>query len=75
MISSFELANRITPRTNDLDELTTKLIADDLLPPTDRRQNSLRRKALSWGETVGVAGAYIVLFLGLATARFVTRSH
>ena len=75
LISTLEIANRVTPRTNDLDELTTKLIADDLLPPTDRRQNSLRQKGLSWAETLGVATAYIVLFLGLATARFVTRSH
>jgi ABC-type transport system involved in multi-copper enzyme maturation permease subunit len=68
-------ANRVTPRTKDLDNLTTKLIAQDLLAPAEMRQATVFLKDLNWGEVLSVAGAWIALFLGLATVRFVTRSY
>lgn len=75
LVRTFDVLNVVTPRTKDLGTLTTKLIGQDLLSPTEQRQAGLRLKDLNWAEVLGVAGAYIALFLGLAMARFVTRSY
>ena len=72
---TFRVLNAITPRTKDLDNLTTQLIARDLLSETDRRQAGWKLRELAWGEVLGVASAWIAFFLGLATLRFVTRSY
>lgn len=71
---SLEALNRAAPRINDLDELTTRQIANDLLGDADRR-GVPPRGGLGWAEVAAVSGAWLVLFLGLATLRFVTRSY
>jgi len=75
LVQTFDILNTVTPRTKDLDTLTTKLISQDLLSPAEQRQAGLKLKDLNWGEVLGIAGAYIALFLGLAMLRFVTRSY
>lgn len=75
VIKTFKILNAMTPRTKDLDSLTTRLIGQDLLSPADQRQAGFKLMEISWGEVLGVAAAYILLFLGLATLRFVTRSY
>jgi ABC-type transport system involved in multi-copper enzyme maturation permease subunit len=75
LVQTFDILNAVTPRTKDLDTLTTKLISQDLLSPAEQRQAGLKLRDLNWGEVLGVAGAYIALFLGLAMLRFVTRSY
>lgn len=75
LVKTFDILNAMTPRTKDLDTLTTQLISRDLLSPAEQKQAGLKLKDLNWGEVLGIAGAYIALFLGLATLRFVTRSY
>jgi ABC-type transport system involved in multi-copper enzyme maturation permease subunit len=75
VVTGFKWANRVTPRTTDLDNLITTRIAKDLLPASEIRQATLVYKDLQWGEVLAVAGAWIALFLGLAMLRFVTRSY
>ena len=73
LIGTFKGANRITPRTSDLDTLTSGLIAKGLLSPADEVRRESR--GINWVEVLFVASAWIALFLGLATLRFVTRSY
>lgn len=75
LVQTFDIMNRVTPRTKDLDTLTTSLIARDLLSEAEQRQAGLKLQNLNWAEVLGVAGAYIAVLLGLATLRFVTRSY
>jgi hypothetical protein len=75
VLTTFKYLNAATPRTSDLGTLTTKLIGEELLPVATQRQAGLRMSQVDWGEVVGVAGAWIAFFLGLATLRFVTRSY
>ncbi len=73
LLTSFKWANKLTPRTSDLDTLTSGLIARGLLSPADGVRRESRE--IKWVEVVGVAGGWIVLLMGLATLRFVTRSY
>lgn len=73
LIGGFKWASRLTPRTGDLDTLTSGLIAKGLLSPADEVRRESR--GINWAEVLSVAGAWIALLLGLATARFVTRSY
>jgi ABC-type transport system involved in multi-copper enzyme maturation permease subunit len=75
LVRVFDTINAVTPRTKDLDTLTSNLISRDLLSEGEQRQAGLKLKQMDWGEVLGVAGAYIALFLGLAILRFVTRSN
>jgi ABC-type transport system involved in multi-copper enzyme maturation permease subunit len=75
LVRAFDIINTVTPRTKDLDTLTSSLISRDLLSEGEQRQAGLKLKQMDWGEVLGVAGAYIALFLGLAILRFVTRSN
>jgi ABC-type transport system involved in multi-copper enzyme maturation permease subunit len=68
--------NAVTPRTSDLDTLTKRLISRDLLTPARKRDSLFgASQGLNWGEVLGVSGAYIALFLGLACWRFSTRDY
>lgn len=73
LLLGFKWGNKLTPRTGDLDTLTSAQIARGLLSPADEVRRESRE--LKWGEVIGVAGGWVVLLLGLATLRFVTRSY
>lgn len=75
LVEVFKVLNNLTPRTKDLDTLTSTLVSRDLLSEGEQREQLLKMKSLAWGEVLGVAGAYIAVFLGLALLRFVTRSY
>ncbi|MBL8865980.1 MAG: ABC transporter permease [Planctomycetia bacterium] len=75
LVKVFEVLNAVTPRTKDLDTLTSNLISRELLSEGEQRREGLKLRSIDWGEVLGVAGAYIVAFLGLALLRFVTRSY
>jgi ABC-type transport system involved in multi-copper enzyme maturation permease subunit len=75
LVTTFKYANMVTPRTGDLDDLTTRLVARDLLSQAELRSAGVLQKEPQWAEVLGVAGGWIVLLLGLATLRFVTRSY
>jgi ABC-type transport system involved in multi-copper enzyme maturation permease subunit len=69
-----EVLNRITPRTNDVDTLTSLSIARDTQSPSEIRMAE-NGKVYNWPEVLGVSFFYIAFFLGLALLRFVTRSY
>jgi ABC-type transport system involved in multi-copper enzyme maturation permease subunit len=75
LVQVFEILNAVTPRTKDLDTLTSNLVSRELLSEGEQRREGMKLRSMNWGEVLGVAGAYIALFLGLALLRFVTRSY
>lgn len=75
VVNTFGVLNRITPRTKDLDALTQRLVGQDLLSAAEIRQSGKRLNQVQWGEVMAVSGAYLVMLLGLASLRFVTRSY
>jgi ABC-type transport system involved in multi-copper enzyme maturation permease subunit len=75
LVKVFKILNMVTPRTKDLDTLTSNLITRDLLSEGEQRQEGMKLRSTNWGEVLGVAGAYILAFLGIALLRFVTRSY
>jgi ABC-type transport system involved in multi-copper enzyme maturation permease subunit len=74
LVDVFHVLNAVTPRTKDLDTLTSNLISRELLSEGEQRREGLKLRSIDWGEVLGVAGAYIAVFLGLSLLRFVTRS-
>lgn len=75
LVRVFEVLNSVTPRTKDLDTLTSSLISRELLSEGEQRREGLKLRNIVWGEVLGIAGAYIAVFLGFALLRFVTRSY
>ncbi len=75
LVQVFDVLNTFTPRTKDLDTLTGNLVTRGLLSDGEQRREGMKLRSLAWGEVLGVAGGYLVLFLGLALLRFVTRSY
>ena len=73
LLGGFKWGNKLTPRTGDLDTLTSGLIAKGLLSPADEVRRAGR--GVAWAEVLAVAGGWIALLLGLAMVRFVTRSY
>ena len=70
-----EAAHTVLPRTDDLDRITTKLIAE-AMTDQDQMRNGLHVKTYpSWGGTVGVSLAWIVGMLGLACWRFSKKDY
>lgn len=61
------------PRTYDLDDRMIQAIAHGVLTDFELKQNKLDRPLPPWPETIGVSLAFIVLMLGLACWRLVTR--
>lgn len=75
LVNTFKYANKVTPRTGDLDDLTSRLVARDLLSPAELKTVGAFQKDPDWVEVLAVAVGWIVFLLGLATVRFVTRSY
>ncbi|MGL4423407.1 MAG: ABC transporter permease [Gemmataceae bacterium] len=75
LVTTSTILNTITPRTNDLDQLTGNLIGRDLLSTAEKKQATDSLDNIAWGEVLSISGVYILLFLGLAIFRFVTRSY
>jgi ABC-type transport system involved in multi-copper enzyme maturation permease subunit len=63
------------PRTDDMNPLITKLLAESLMPPAEVRGFDLATRAVNWGESIGVSLGFIVLFVGLSCWRFSTRDY
>ncbi len=63
----------LLPRTSDLSNLTTLLLARDLKPDTSL--SLLQLKPITWTESLTVSGLFIALMLGLACWRFVSRDY
>lgn len=75
LVQTTRILNRIVPRTNDLDTLTSQLLAQQMLPPADRAKYERASADVDWPEVIIVSLVYIAGFLGLAMLRFVTRSY
>jgi ABC-type transport system involved in multi-copper enzyme maturation permease subunit len=68
--------NNVLPRYKDLDKLTSKLIADGSLTPSEFRMFGLAGIQLpTWTATFGVSLAFIALMLALACWRFRRRDY
>jgi ABC-type transport system involved in multi-copper enzyme maturation permease subunit len=76
VFTTADVMHAVIPRTKDLDLLTTKLIVDDTLGVAEKREGHLDLITFpSWGEVLGVSGAWIAIMLGLACWRFSTRDY
>jgi ABC-type transport system involved in multi-copper enzyme maturation permease subunit len=75
LVTIVHMLNRVTPRTSDLDTLTTLLIGKGIVSEQEQRQARRLVGEIAWAEVIGVSVAYIGLFLGLAMIRFMTRSY
>lgn len=74
VITTLRIIYKVTPRTYDLDTISTKLIADGVLSPAERQEKRLDRvKFPPWAATIGISLAFIALMLALASWRFVKR--
>ncbi len=65
----------VLPRTRDLDLLTRKLLAEDLLTGNQLRYEKMDPTPISWGESLTVSGIFVALMLGLSCWRFVTTDY
>jgi ABC-type transport system involved in multi-copper enzyme maturation permease subunit len=66
----------ITPRTADLDVLSTQLISRANLTDGEIKQSKLDIvESVSWGESLAVSGVFVVLMLGLSCWRFARKDY
>jgi ABC-type transport system involved in multi-copper enzyme maturation permease subunit len=74
--STVNAIHLITPRTKDLDVLSTRLISDANLTEGEIRQNKLDIvQSVSWVESLAVSGIFVALMLGLSCWRFATKDY
>ena len=76
LLITSDVFHAVLPRTGDIDDLNSKLIAEGVLsPPELKRKNLVDLKYPSWVEVIGVSSVFISIMLGLACWRFSTRDH
>jgi ABC-type transport system involved in multi-copper enzyme maturation permease subunit len=76
VFQAIDTAHFVTPRTKDLDVLTTRLLSHDVLPEDEQKQMKLDRPtSINWGESLTVSGVFIALMLGLACLRFSRKDY
>jgi ABC-type transport system involved in multi-copper enzyme maturation permease subunit len=72
-----DTAHFVLPRYKDLDILTSKLLARDLLAPDsfERQMQEKTFTSINWGESVGFTVGFIAVMVGLACWRFATKDY
>jgi hypothetical protein len=65
----------VLPRTDDLNPLTTELIAASVMPPHQARDFRLHTGAVNWPESLTVSAVFILVVLGLACWRFSSKDY
>jgi hypothetical protein len=72
-----KVVHYVLPRIKDIDKLTTKLVAGDLLPADSEvfKNADVAFASFSWSESISVSAIYIAVLLGLASWRFATRDY
>ena len=75
LVTFVDVLQRVTPRTKDLDAISSYLVAKDIASPAQLQNARAETGKINAVEVLGVAGGWIALFLSLATLRFVTRSY
>jgi ABC-type transport system involved in multi-copper enzyme maturation permease subunit len=70
-----DVVHYVLPRTDDLNPLTTELIAGSVMPPHQVGEFRLRPGTMNWGESLTVSAVFILVMLGLAGWRFATRDY
>jgi len=66
----------VCPRTFELDERQSQLIARGVLTPNELKQHGYDKPPReSWGEVLGVSLAFIAVLLALSCWRFTTRDY
>lgn len=76
LAQTVKVLHAILPRTNELGQLNSQLIRQELLTEEERKAGNLKEeKAVNWGESLGVSLAFIAVMLGLACWRFRVRDY
>jgi hypothetical protein len=76
LAQTVKVLHTILPRTNELGQLNSQLIRQELLTEEERKAGNLKEeKAVNWGESLGVSLAFIAVMLGLACWRFSVRDY
>jgi hypothetical protein len=65
----------VLPRTSDLGTLNSQLSFREMVFPIAINPNGRRADSISWGESLTVSGAFIVVMLGLSCWRFATKDY
>jgi ABC-type transport system involved in multi-copper enzyme maturation permease subunit len=67
----------VLPHYKDLDALTSKMLAEQLLPEEtpERQQVEKSYESINWTESLVVTSLWIALFVGLACLRFSTKDY
>jgi ABC-type transport system involved in multi-copper enzyme maturation permease subunit len=74
-VSVVKAIHFVLPRYKDVDYLTTRLLARDLLLANQMDPLQLETATFSWTESLSVNTAFIALMLGLACLRFATKDY
>jgi hypothetical protein len=69
-VAVVDVLHCVLPRTEDLNPLTTELIAASVMPPSQARDFRLHTPAVNWAESLTVSAVFILVVLGLACWRF-----
>jgi ABC-type transport system involved in multi-copper enzyme maturation permease subunit len=65
----------VLPRTSDLSTLNSQLSFREMVFPIALNPAGKRVESISWGESLTVSGAFIVVMLGLSCWRFATKDY
>lgn len=65
----------VTPRTKDLDQLSSQLLIRDLLTANQIKAQKINQTRINWGESLTVSGVFIAVMLGLSCWWFATRDY
>jgi ABC-type transport system involved in multi-copper enzyme maturation permease subunit len=65
----------VLPRTSDLGALNSQLSFREMVFPIALNPGGKRAESISWGESLTVSGAFIVVMLGLSCWRFATKDY
>lgn len=77
LYSTADVIHFVLPRYKDLDILSSKLVARDLLAPDSAELKMLDKSfsSIKWGESIGFTVGFIGIMLGLACWRFAVKDY
>jgi ABC-type transport system involved in multi-copper enzyme maturation permease subunit len=77
VFTSVQTVRKVLPRYHELDTLTSRLIAHNLLSEKDQDRRDIDKEAerINWGESLGVTFAFIAVMLGLACWWFTRKDY
>jgi hypothetical protein len=67
--------HKVTPRTADLNQLSSRILLNDFLTGDVRDTVASSQSSISWGESLTVSAIFVALMLGLSCWRFATKDY